>query len=57
VFPHKLALVVALLGAVVVGAHAILGIAGVMTAAQWQSGVAIGAVVFVVGAARALATR
>ena len=56
-FPHKLALAVALLGAVVVGAHAILGIAGVMTAAQWQSGVAIGAVVFVVGAARALATR
>ena len=56
-FPHKLALVVAILGALTIAAHATLGIAGVMTAAQWQSGVAIGAVVFIVGAGRALATR
>jgi hypothetical protein len=56
-FPHKLALIVALLGALTVAAHATLGVAGVMTAAQWQSGVAIGAVLFVVGAGRALATR
>jgi hypothetical protein len=56
-FPHKAALVVAALGALAIAAHATLGLAGVMTAAQWQSGIAIGAVVFVVGAGRALMTR
>jgi hypothetical protein len=57
VFPHKVALVVAMLGALTIAAHATLGIAGVMTAAQWQSGVAIGAVVLLIGAGRAFMTR
>jgi hypothetical protein len=56
-FPHKVAVVVAALGALTIAAHATLGIAGVMTTAQWQSGVAIGSVVFVIGAGRALMTR
>jgi hypothetical protein len=56
-FPHKVALVVAALGALLIVAHASLGAAGVMTAAQWESGVAIGAIVFAIGAGRALMTR
>jgi hypothetical protein len=56
-FPHKLALVVAALGALMIAGHGALGMAGVMTAAQWQSGVLIGVVVFAVGGGRALATR
>jgi hypothetical protein len=56
-FPHKVAVVVAALGALTIAAHAALGIAGVMTAAQWESGVAIGSVVFAIGAVRALTTR
>jgi phage-related minor tail protein len=56
-FPHKVALVVAALGALLILAHAGLGAAGVMTAAQWESGVVIGAIVFAIGAGRALMTR
>jgi len=56
-FPHKVALVVAALGALLIVAHGALGAAGVMTASQWQSGVAIGAIVFAIGAGRALMTR
>ena len=39
---HRITLVVAVIGAVLVAAHAILAVAGTMTASQWQSGVAIG---------------
>jgi hypothetical protein len=56
-FPHRLALVVAALGVLLIVAHATLGAAGVMTAAQWGSGIAIGAIVFAIGAGRALMTR
>ncbi|HEX7490246.1 MAG TPA: hypothetical protein VF337_00915 [Candidatus Limnocylindrales bacterium] len=56
-FPHKVALVVAVVGAVLIVAHGALGAAGIMTAAQWQSGVVIGAIVFAIGAGRALMTR
>jgi hypothetical protein len=38
---------IALLGLVVLAAHLSLGMAGVMTSAQWQSGAAIGVVLFV----------
>jgi hypothetical protein len=54
---HKTLLLLALLGLVVVAAHGILGAAGIMTAAQWQSGVMIGGVVLLAGAGGALATR
>ncbi|HEX7591633.1 MAG TPA: hypothetical protein VF375_06745 [Candidatus Limnocylindrales bacterium] len=56
-FPHKVALVVAAIGAIMTLAHGALGAAGIMTAAQWQSGVVIGGIVFAVGAGRALMTR
>jgi hypothetical protein len=55
--PHKVALVVAAFGVLLIVAHGALGAAGVMTAAQWQSGVVIGAIVFAIGAGRALMTR
>lgn len=56
-FPHKLALIVAGLGALMIVGHGALGMAGVMTAAQWQSGVLLGVIVFAVGGGRALMTR
>jgi hypothetical protein len=36
-------------GVLVLGAHAILGAAGVMTVAQWSSGAAIGLVIAFIG--------
>jgi hypothetical protein len=47
----KLSAVVALLGLATIAAHAALGLAGSMTAEQWQSGVGIGLVVFILGGA------
>ncbi len=35
-------------GAIVLAAHAILGAAGVMTVAQWSSGVAIGLAIILI---------
>jgi len=46
----KVAAVVAVLGAVTIAAHVTLGAAGIMTAAQWQSGALIGMIVLMVGA-------
>ena len=54
---HKVSLVIALLGLIVVAAHGALGAAGAMTAAQSQSGIMIGAVLLFGGGASALATR
>jgi hypothetical protein len=54
---HRTAALVALLGIVVIAAHGLLGAAGVMTAAQWQSGVMIGSVLLVGGGGVMLATR
>ena len=45
----KVAAVVAVLGAVTIAAHVTLGAAGIMTAAQWQSGALIGMIVLMVG--------
>ena len=49
---HKLATVVAVVGALMLAAHVILGLAGVMTAASWISGAAIGMVLLVAGGTR-----
>lgn len=46
---NRIAAAIATLGAVVLVAHAVLGAAGVMTAAQWQSGAAIGGVLLLIG--------
>jgi hypothetical protein len=54
---HNVATVVALLGALVLGAHVILGAAGIMTAAQWQSGAAIGMVLAMAGGMRLAMAR
>jgi hypothetical protein len=54
---HKLATAVALLGALVLVAHVTLGAAGVMTAAQWQSGAAIGMVLAMAGGMRLAMAR
>lgn len=50
---HKLAIAVAGTGALTMLVHGALGAAGIMTAAQWQSGVTIGMVVLMVGVMRA----
>jgi len=54
---HRIALVVAVIGAVLVAAHAILAVAGTMTAAQWQSGVVIGLILLAGGGIGAAVTR
>ena len=54
---HRVALVVAVIGAVLVAAHAILAVAGTMTTSQWQSGVAIGLILLVGGGIGTLMTR
>ena len=54
---HRIALVVAVIGAVLLAAHAILAVAGTMTAAQWQSGVVIGLILLAGGGIGAAVTR
>ena len=58
---HRLAAVMGAVagafGAVVIAAHAALGAAGIMTAAQWQSGVMIGLVLLVAGGLRLVTAR
>jgi hypothetical protein len=54
---HKLATAVAVLGALTIAAHVTLGAAGIMTAAQWQSGAVIGAILLVAAAARLALAR
>jgi hypothetical protein len=54
---HWIATVVAVIGALTIAAHATLGATGVMTAAQWQSGVLIGAILFIAGGARVALAR
>lgn len=55
---HKLAVAVAAAGALLFAGHVTLGAAGVMTAAQWQSGAAIGLMILLVGGGiRVLAAR
>ena len=54
---HRVALVVAVIGAVLVAAHAILAVAGTMTTSQWQSGVVIGLILLVGGGIGTLMTR
>ena len=54
---HWLATAVAVIGALTIAAHAALGATGVMTAAQWQSGVLIGAVLLVAGGVRVALAR
>ncbi len=54
---HRLALAVAVIGAVLIAAHAVLGVAGTMTAGQWQSGVVIGLILLVGGGVGAVMTR
>ena len=54
---YRIAFAVAMFGAVVAGAHLVLGAAGVMTAAQWQSGALIGAVLAAVGGGRLAIAR
>ena len=54
---HRLALAVAVIGAVLIAAHAALGVAGTMTAGQWQSGVVIGLILLVGGGIGAVMTR
>ena len=49
---HKLAIAVAVLGALTIAAHITLGAAGIMTATQWQSGAVIGMVLLMVGGMR-----
>ena len=54
---HRLALAVAVIGAVLIAAHAVLGVSGTMTAGQWQSGVVIGLILLVGGGVGAVMTR
>ena len=54
---HKLAVAVALVGALTIVAHVTLGAAGVMTAAQWQSGAVIGMVLLMAGGMRVAMSR
>jgi hypothetical protein len=54
---HKLASAAAVLGALTLAAHVTLGAAGIMTAAQWQSGAVIGAILLVAAAARLALAR
>ena len=54
---HKFALAVAVIGAVLIAAHAALGVAGTMTSGQWQSGVVIGLILLVSGGIGAAMTR
>ena len=49
---HIVATVVATVGALLLVAHVILGVAGVMSAASWISGAAIGMVLLVAGGTR-----
>jgi hypothetical protein len=46
---HRTATAVSGAGALLAGAHAILGAVGVMTVAQWSSGAAIGLVIALIG--------
>jgi hypothetical protein len=49
---HKLAIAVAVVGALTIVAHVGLGAAGIMTAFQWQSGAVIGMVLLMAGGMR-----
>jgi hypothetical protein len=49
---NKLALALAAIGALTIAAHLTLGAAGVMNAAQWQSGALIGLVLLAAGGLR-----
>ena len=46
---RKLAVAVALVGVLTIAAHVTLGAAGIMTAAQWQSGAVVGMVLLMAG--------
>jgi hypothetical protein len=54
---HRIALAVTVIGAVLIAAHVALGVAGTMTAGQWQSGVVIGLILLVGGGISAAMTR
>jgi len=54
---HKAALAVAVIGAVVLTVHIVLGAVGSLSAGQWQSGAIIGLVLLVGGGVAALRTR
>ena len=54
---HKAALAVAVIGAVVLTAHIVLGAVSSLSAGQWQSGAIIGLVLLVGGGVAALRTR
>jgi len=54
---HRLATAVGAMGALLLAAHAILGAAGIMTAAQWQSGAVIGLILLVGGGMRIVTAR
>ena len=54
---QRLATAVGAMGALLLAAHAILGAAGIMTAAQWQSGAVIGLILLVGGGIRIVTAR
>jgi hypothetical protein len=54
---HRLATAVGAVGALVLAAHAILGAAGIMTTAQWQSGAVLGLILLVGGGVRVVTAR
>jgi len=54
---HKWASAVAAVGALILVAHVTLGAAGIMTAAQWQSGAVIGMILLLAGGIRVYTGR
>lgn len=54
---QRLATAVGAMGALLLAAHAMLGAAGIMTAAQWQSGAVIGLILLVGSGIRIVTAR
>ena len=54
---QRLATAVGAMGALLLAAHAMLGAAGIMTAAQWQSGAVIGLILLVGAGVRIVTGR